>query len=236
MAGAVLLYGGLEERDESQRLIVQRSPQLRVETALRPWEAVERAIEGSMDAVVVLKGPITEHDHRMELVSSLGRHGFGGRILACGSFLTEKQDALAAGAHYAFDPAQQRIEEVVRQAVVRPALAADHGYLRALFHGEWASVSGYNDALPETAPDVLVTAVSMHFEEAFWDRLVSFARANQAMRCILVEDGHDDDIASDALATGLQPYVLLHEEGLQKVLALGREFLREAWLARVSAA
>lgn len=236
MAGAVLLFGGLEERDESGRLIVQRSPELRVETALRPWEAVERAVEGGVDAVVVLKGPITEHERRMELISSLGRQGFGGRVLACGSFLTEKQDALAAGAHYAFDPSQQRIEEVVRQAVKRPALAADHSYLRALFRGEWAEVVRFGDALPEVAPTVLLSAVSLHPEEAFWDRLVSYARINQAMRCVLVEDVDDEGAASDALATGLQPYVVLAEEGLQRVLALGREFLRGAWLACVSAA
>ncbi len=236
MAGAVLLFGGLEALDENQRLILQRSPQLRVEAARRPWEAVERAVEGAMDAVVVLKGPIAEHDARMELISSLGRHGFAGRILACGSFLTEKQDALAAGAHYAFDPAQQRIEEVVRQAVERPALAADHLYLRALFHGEWVQISAFADALPEAAPDVLVTAVSMHPGEAFWERLVAYARANETMRCVVVEDVDDESIASEALATGLQPYVVLPEEGLQKVLALGRGFLREAWLARVSTA
>ena len=235
MAGTVLLFGGPEELDESQRLIVQRFPQLRVETVVRRWEVVQRAIEGSVDAVVVLKGPITEHDERIHLISSLGRHGFGGRILACGSFLTEKYDALAAGAHYAFDPAQQRIEEVVRQAVRRPALATDHVYLRALFHGEWAHVKGFRDALPAAAPDVLVTAVSQHPEAAFWDRLVDYARTNQAMRCLLVDDG-DDDISGDALATGLHPYVVLQEEGLQKVLTLGRELLRETWLARVSAA
>lgn len=235
MASTVLLFGGLEERDESQRFIVQRSPRLRVETVVRRWEVVERAIEGLVDAVVVLKGPITEHDERMHLISSLGRNGFGGRILACGSFLTEQHDALAAGAHYAFDPAQQRIEEVVRQAVVRPTLATDHVYLRALFHGEWAHVESFSDALPAAAPDVLVTAVSRHPEAAFWDRLGEYARASQAMHCLLVDDG-DDDISGDTLATGLQPYVVLHEEGLQKVLVLGREFLREAWLARVSAA
>ncbi len=236
MAGAVLLFGGLEELDESQRLILQRAPQLGVATARRPWEAVERAVEGAMDAVVVLKGPIAEHDRRMELISSLGRHGFGGRILACGSFLTEIQDALAAGAHYAFDPANQKIEEVVLQAVVRPALAADHLYLRALFHGEWAHLATFSDALPETAPDVLLTAVSMHPQESFWDQLASYARSKGSMHCILVEDVDDEGIASEALASGLQPYVVLRDEGLQKVLALGREFLRQAWLARVSAA
>jgi hypothetical protein len=236
VTGTVLLFGGLEELDESQRLILQRSPQLRVEAARRPWEAVERAIEGAMDAVVILKGPIAEHDSRMELISSLGRHGFAGRILACGSFLTEKQDALAAGAHYAFDPAEQRIEEVVRQAVERPVLAADHVYLRALFHGEWAHVSAFDEALPAAAPDVLVTAVSRHPEEAYWERLVAYARGAGAMRCILVEDVEDENLASEALATGLQPYVVLHEEGLQKVLTLGRGFLRGAWLARVAGA
>lgn len=234
MAGAVLLFGGLEERDESGRLIAQRSPELRIESASRSWEAVERAVEGAIDTVVVLKGAIAEHDHRMELISSLGRHGFGGRILACGSFLTEKQDALAAGAHYAFDPSQQRIEEVVRHAVVRPVLAADHPYLRALFHDEWAEVTGYGDTFPGHVPAVLLAAVSLHPAEAFWDQLVTYARANQAMRCILVEDEDDEAAATEALATGLQPYVVLAEEGLQRVLTLGRELLREAWLVGVS--
>lgn len=236
MAGSVLLFGGLEERDESERLLAQSSPELRVETASRPWEAVERAVEGKFDAVVVLKGPIAEHERRMELIASLGRHGFRGRVLACGSFLTEKQDALAAGAHYAFDPAQQRIEEVVRRAVGRPRLAADHPYLWALFHGEWARLERYGDVLPEQAPAVLLVAVSRHGEETFWEGLVNYARANPAMRSIVVEDEVGEEAAAEALATGLQPYVVLAEVGLQPVLTLGREFLREAWLLGVSGA
>ncbi|MEP0774053.1 MAG: hypothetical protein HRF46_06790 [Acidobacteriota bacterium] len=236
MTGTVLLFGGLAERDEAERLIAQRSPELRVGGAARPWEAVERAVEGAFDAVVILKGPIAEHDRRMDLIASLARHGFGGRILACGSFLTEKQDALAAGAHYAFDPAQQRIEEVVRRAVVRPQLAADHPYLRALFHGEWAEIRTFGEKLPEPAPAVLLTAVSLHPDEAFWNDLVAHVRANPRMQYILVEDGGDEAAATEALATGLQPYVVLESEGLQRVLALGREFLREAWLSEVSSA
>lgn len=236
MTGTVLLFGGLAERDEAERLIAQRSPELRVGGAARPWEAVERAVEGAFDAVVILKGPIAEHDRRMDLIASLARHGFGGRILACGSFLTEKQDALAAGAHYAFDPTQQRIEEVVRRAVVRPQLAADHPYLRALFHGEWAAITGFGDTLPEQAPAVLLAAVSQHPDESFWERLVAYARNHGGMRCILIEDGGDEAAATEALATGLQPYVVLESEGLQRVLALGREFLREAWLSEVSSA
>lgn len=234
MTASVLLFGNLEERDDTQRVITQRAPELRVEGVARTWEAVERAVEGRFDCVVILKGPITEHDRRTELIASLTRHGYGGRILACGSFLTEKQDALAAGAHYAFDPAQQRVEEVVLSAVKRPVLAVDHPYLRALFHGEWAEIQCFGEKLPEVAPAVLIAAVSLHPHEAFWDHLVAYARERVGMRCIIVEDGGEETAAAEALATGLLPYVVLESEGLQKVLALGREFLREAWLARVA--
>lgn len=236
MDGTVLLFGGLTERDESQRLILQRAPQLRVEGAGRPWEVVERAIEGKADVVVVLQGPIAEHERRLELIQALVRHGYTGRILACGAFLTEKHDAVAAGAHYAFDPGQQRLEEVVWRAVQRPTLAADHPYLRALFVGEWAQVAGYGEALPGVPPAALLAAVSCHPHEAFWEQLAAYARAHTALRCIVVEDVADEAAAAEALASGVQPYVVLAEEGLQKVLALGREFLHEAWLARLSAA
>ncbi len=56
------------------------------------------------------------------------------------------------------------------------------------------------------------------------------------MHAVVVEDDGAEEARTEALATGVQPYVVLSLEGLGKVMDLARRFLREAWLARVSAA
>ena len=56
------------------------------------------------------------------------------------------------------------------------------------------------------------------------------------MRCILVEDDGEEDARTEALATGIQPYVVLAQDGLAKVAELAGGFLRERWLAGVTGA
>jgi hypothetical protein len=197
---------------------------------------VERAMSGSYDIALLLKGPIAALDARLEAIAGLRRNGFAGKILTAGAFLTEKQDAVRAGADYAFDPDKQPLERVVGAALTRPNVAADHPYLRYLVVGEWASVVSFNDTLPSGAPDILLAATSCHPAPSFWGPLASYVRAHAAMRCILVEDDGGEEARTEALATGIQPHVVLEQEGLRRVTELVRKFLRESWLARVTAA
>jgi hypothetical protein len=231
MAGRIVVLGELPDRYEVERLLNERHPELHVETLGRPWEMVERATSGQFDVALLLKGPITAHQQRMETMISLRRNGFAGRILYAGAFLTEKQDALRAGADYAFDPEKQVAEQVVAQALYRPLVAADHPYV-----GEWARNASFADDPPAEVPDLLLVATSRHEDGAFWRALAPYVRDNHDMRCIVVEDGGSEQARTEALATGVQPYVVLAQEGLGHVAALGRGFLRERWLARVSAA
>jgi hypothetical protein len=230
----VILYGEIEARYEAERLLRERHPELHVETFARSWEAAERAVEGEFDVLVVLRGPIAEHERRLELVSSLRRQGFAGRIIYAGAFLTEKHDAAAAGADYVFDAERLPLEQVVAGALYRPVVAADHPYLRYLFVGEWASVTELAEPLPASPPDLLVVAASVHPEDDFYSALADYTGQHPGMRCILVEDDCPEDVAVEAMASGVKPYVVLADEGLPRVLALGREHLREAWLQHVS--
>ena len=235
MPGRVILYGGLEERYEAERLLGERHPGVHVESANRSWELVERACSGAFDVVVVLKGPIWEHQQRIDVVTALRRNEFGGRIVYAGAFLTEKHDALAAGADHCFDPEHHPVEEVAHRALFRPRLAADHPYLRHLFHDEWASLEAYGETLPEPAPELLLAATSCHPDDAFFSRLAAYADAHPKTHCLLVEDGEDDSNVA-ALACGIQPLIVLVDDGLPKVLQVGRRLLRESWLAHVATA
>jgi hypothetical protein len=232
--GRVIVLGELAERYEVERLLTERHPELHVETVGLPWEMVERATDGPFDLALVLKGPITAHQQRMDTIASLRRSGFSGKILFAGAFLTEKQDAVRAGADYAFDPDKQVAEQVIAAALYRPVVAADHAYLRYLFVGEWARTEAYLDELPAQPPDLLLVATSCHEASAFYAALASYVRKHAKTRCVLVEDSGGEEAGIEALATGVQPYVVLAKEGLGRVTALGSGFLRECWLARVS--
>jgi hypothetical protein len=236
VAGRVVVFGELNDRYEAERLLNERHPDMHVETVGHGWEMVDRVMAERFDAALILKGPIAAHQHRLDTVAGLRRNAFSGRILVAGAFLTEKQDAIRAGADYAFDPDKQATEQVVSAALYRPLLAADHPYLRYLFLGEWAELAGYGDTLPSPAPPLLLVATSCHADAAFYSSLAAMVRSNPTMRCILVEDDGGEEARTEALATGVQPYVTLAEEGLQQVLSLGKRFLGERWLARVAAA
>ncbi len=236
MAGRVIVCGDLPDRYEAERLLAERHPGLHVDSVAQPWELAERALSGGYDVALLLKAPIAAHERRMEAIAGLRRNGFAGKVLAAGAFLTEKQDAVRAGADYAFDPDKQATERVVGAALVRPAAAADHPYLRSLFVGEWAVPARYGDALPAAAPDLLLAATSCHPGAAFWGALATLVRANPGMRCVIVEDDGSEDARTEALATGIQPYVELAGEGAGRLLALVQRLLREIWLARVTRA
>jgi hypothetical protein len=236
MAGRIILYGELEERYESERLLGELHPELHVESTARSWDLVERACTGDFDVAVILKGPIWEHQGRLEVITALRRNAFAGRVLHVGAFLTEKHEALAAGADFSFDPEHHPVEEVVARSLYRPLLAADHPYLRYLYVGEWARLGAFDQELPAPAPDVLVIATSCHGVEGFYHDLVKYTADNPHTHCILVEDGGNEDVQVAALSTGVQPYVVLAEEGLAKVAGIGRRLLRECWLAKVSVA
>ncbi len=236
MAGRVIVFGDLQKRYETEWNITQIHPDIHLETVARPWELVERATEGEFDCAVLLKGSIVEHERRMEAIASLRRNGFAGRIVVAGAFLSERQDAIAAGADYVFDSEQQKAESVIAAALYRPAVVADHRYLRYLFAREWARVSDLGDELPDEAPELVLVALSSHGDAAFFERLVAYRAANPGTRCILVDDVDDEDVRAEALASGIDPVVDPAEAGLPAVLELGRRLLRESWLERVSKA
>jgi len=228
----IIIQGELQDRYEVQRLLQEAHPEAAVETVGTPWELVDRARSADFAVVLVLKGPIARHRERVQAVASLRANGFAGRILYAGSFLTEKQDALQAGAHYAFDPEVQRAEEVVWTALYRPRVAVDHAFLRYLFVGEWLELADYADALPEPGPDVLLTSTSMHPVPEFYGSLAEYARSHPDTRCVLVEDEASDDVRVEALASGVQPYVVLREDGLLALARLVGNLAQECWLSR----
>ena len=234
MGGRVILFGDLEARYEAERLLGERHPEVHVESANRSWELVERACTGAFDVAVVLKGPIWEHQQRLEVVTALRRNEFHGRIVYAGTFLTEKHDALAAGADFCFDPEHHAVEEVARRALFRPRLAADHAYLRHLFLGEWAHIEAIGDELPQPPPELLLVSTSCHADDDFFSVLAAYTSAHPKTHCILVEDAEGDDASVAALSSGVQPLIVLADEGLQKVLQIGRRLLRESWLAHVA--
>jgi hypothetical protein len=236
MSGRVIVQGDLPERYELERLLTERHPELHVETVGQAWEMAERTAGGHFDVALVLKGPIAGHQQRMDTIASLRRDGFAGKLLFAGAFLTEKQDAVRAGADYAFDPDKQVAEQVVAAALYRPVIAADHLYLRCLFLGEWAETRGFRDELPAEAPDLLLVATSCHPAGVFFSGLAAYVREHPETRCIVIEDDGSEEARTEALASGVQPHVVLSQEGLGRVTALGLGFLRERWLARVTAA
>jgi hypothetical protein len=228
----VVIQGELQDRYEVQRLLLEAHPELHVDTVGTPWELLDRARGGEYAVALILKGPIARHQERVQAVASLKANGFAGRILYAGAFLTEKQDALQAGAHYAFDPDAQRAEEVVWAALYRPRVAVDHPYLRFLFVGEWLDMHEYDDVLPERAPDVLLTSTSRHGVPEFYGALAEFAQQHPETRCVLVEDDASDDVRVEALATGVQPYVVLRDDGLLALARLVGNLAQECWLSR----
>jgi hypothetical protein len=234
MAGRVILFGDLAERYEAERLLGERHPEVHVESANRSWDLVERACTGSFDVAVVLKGPIWEHQQRLEVVTALRRNEFHGRIVYAGAFLTEKHDALAAGADFCFDPEHHPVEEVARRALFKPRLAGDHPYLRHLFLGEWASIEPFGDELPEPAPELLFAATSCHPDDEFYSGLAAYTATYPKTHCLLVDDAEGGDTNVAALASGVQPFIVLADEGLQKVLQIGRRLLRESWMAHIA--
>jgi len=231
----IVIQGELVDRYEVQRLLQQAHPEAVIETVGSPWELVDRARSGEFAVALVLKGPIARHHERVQAVTALRANGFAGRVLYAGSFLTEKQDALQAGAHYAFDPDAQRAEEIVWTALYRPRVAVDHAFLRYLFVGEWLELVEYVDSLPEPAPDVLLTSTSKHAVPEFYGALAEYARTHLDTRCVLVEDEATDDVRVEALASGVQPYMVLREEGLLALARLVGNLAQECWLARFSA-
>lgn len=236
MAGRIITCGGLAERYETERLLTESHPELHVETVEHPWELVERSSAGAFDVALFLKGPISKHQERLQAISSLRANNFAGRILYVGAFLTEKQDAVTAGADYAFDSDLQRTEEITFRALFRPVLTADHRYLRYLLVGEWAELQTYDAALPDAAPAVLLASTSCHPEPGFWSTLATYARTHKSTACIVLEDDGSEVAQSEALASGVQPYVVLAKEGLCQVHKVIRRYLREAWLAKLTAA
>jgi hypothetical protein len=236
VSGRTILFGAAVERFEGELVLRERHPAMHVRSVAQRWEFVEQACNGDFDVAVVLRGPIAEHDERMAAVAGLRRDGFPGRILAAGSFLTEKQDALGAGADYAFDPGAQTLENVVAAALYRPRVAADHPYLRFLFVKDWLRLEAVAGELPEPPPDLLLVATSRHREPAFWARLAEYSKRHRELHCIVVEDEATEEVRAEALASGVQPYVDLAAEGLLAVAELGRRLAREVWLSKVSKA
>ncbi|MGE5236893.1 MAG: hypothetical protein ACM3O7_11145 [Acidobacteriota bacterium] len=236
MSGRVILYGDLKDRYEAERLLGERFAELHVESFARSWDFVERACEGSFDVAVLLRGAITEHQQRIETVASLRRNEFHGRIIFAGAFLTEKHDAIAAGADYVIDPDKQVLENVIAAALARPRVAADHPYLRYLFVGEWATLESVGDVLPADPPDVLLLALSCHPDAAFYPRVAAYLKAHEQLRALMVEDIDDEGLVAEAMGAGVPNYVVLAKEGLPPVIKLVRQFLREAWFTRVARA
>jgi len=231
----VIVLGSVTDRHEVETLMAQRHPEVGVDSCGESRELVERASAGRHDVALLLKASIGEHQQRMETIAKMRRNGFDGRILLAGAFLTERQEAIEAGADYVFDPVKQPVEEVIHAALTRPVAAADHPYLRYLLIGEWAQVQGYAVELPGTPPDLLLTATSCHGDPGFYAVLAGYSKANPETRCILVDDGGDEEAEVAALASGVQPLVALAEEGLPRVAVLAHAFLQEAWLRRVKA-
>lgn len=231
MSERVIVFGDVTRRHEVERLLAERYPGIHVESVGRRWDLVERAVSEGFDAVLLLKGGIAEHEQQVATVAALRRDGFRGRILFEGVFLTEKQDALGAGADFAYDPDQHPTENVVAASLRRPRVAADHPYLRAMFVGEWAEVVTYGDGLPDGPLDLVVASTASHSELSFWETLVRDREGSGAAHVVIVEDGGGEDVCGEALATGLQPYVILADEGVARLQEILRTLLREVWLA-----
>lgn len=236
MPGRVLLAGSVAARYEVQRLLNETHPDLSVESVEHPWQMADRAMDRGTDVAVVLEGAISAHEERIAAIRALRGRGFVGRILVAGSFLTERDEALAAGADAVFDPSRQRCEAVIEAALWRPRVAVDHPYLAALFTGQWCVLERFAEALPAQVPDLLLCAVSRHENAAFYVALGEAYARRAGATFILVDDGGSDAAGIDALTSGVQPVVGLADEGILRVRDLALEALHSRWLARVQAA
>jgi len=228
--GRVILCGDLAERHEAERLLAESLPAVHVESVGPAWELPDRVSHGVFDIVLLLKGRIADHLERLEAIRAIRRRGFRGRILAAGAFLTEKQDALAAGADYVFDSEQQAVEKVVKAALRRPVVAADHPYLRALTVGEWAETVAFSAALPEAPPDLVLVSIASHRESSFWAALGGYRTNHPKVRWVLVDDGGPEESQAEAMATGIQPLIVLEGEGLRGLQGTVLSLLREIWV------
>lgn len=229
-----MICGDLAVRHEAERLLAESFPAVHVESVGPAWELPDRVGSGSYDLVLLLKGRIADHLERLEAVRALRRRGFSGKVLVAGAFLTEKQDALAAGADHVFDPDHQSLDRVVAGALRRPLVAADHPYLQALLVGEWARMTAYTDQLPDQAPDLVLVSIASHPKESFW-RHAGEVRSNQpGIHWVLVDDGGSEEAQAEALATGIQPIVVLADEGWRGVQGVVGSLLREVWLRGLS--
>ncbi len=227
MAEGILLFGDGKDLDAASAALAAGCSDLTPIPVQGAGNLASRARDGGFSVAVVLPGPITEHDRRIAAVASLRREGFRGRLLFAGAFLTEKEQALAAGADFVFDPKSRPVEAVIARALRRPSVAADHPYLRFLLARDWASLEAYSTDLPARPPAVLLASVSCHKDPAFWDALSAYAAAHPATRCFVVEDDDDPDVTAAVMACGVQPYVSLADRGLLHLHALVRHALHE---------
>lgn len=236
MADTVLLVGSVAARYEVQRLLNEAHPGLAVDSVEHPWQMADRAANKNFEVAVVLEGAISAHEERMAAIRALRGRGFAGRILVAGSFLTEREDALAAGADAVFDASRQRCEAVIEAGLRRPLVAVDHPYLAALFPGEWCVVERFSATLPARVPDLLLCAVSLHEDASFFMALGEAFARREGATFILVDDGGSEEATVAALASGVQPVVVLADEGVMKVRERALAALRARWLTWVQAA
>jgi hypothetical protein len=232
VARRVILSGDLQARYEAERLLTEAHPELHVESVGSSHDFVEKAVDGKFDVALLLKAPIAQHQERVHAVSTLRSRGYAGPVLFAGSFLSEREDAAAAGADLVFDPDARRVEELVAAALYLPRLGVDHPYLRFLFVGERVEVVPYVESLPEGL-DVVVVSTSCHDTPAFYGQLPGYCQAHPGTACVLVEDGGAEDARVEALSIGVGPHVVLETEGLTALAELLRRELRAAWLRRL---
>ena len=224
-----MLCGDLQERFEAERLLAAAHPELHVESVSSPHELVQRATGEAFEIALLLRAPIAQHQERIHAVAALRNGGFKGPVLFAGAFLSEREDAEAAGADLVFDPGAKRVEEVVASALYRPRLAVDHPYLRFLFVGERVEASTYEDALPEGV-DVVLISTSCHQAPSFYGGLPGYFASHPTTACVLVDDGGSEEARVEALSVGVGPHVVLETEGLMALAAVVRRQLRAAWV------
>lgn len=199
-------------------------------------EVVGRTLTESVDAVLLLAGPIGSHEERIETIKTLRREGFVGPVLVGAAFLTEKEESLGAGADYAFDPDRQAVAAVIAAAIERPSACADHPFLRALLVGEWVTIAELGDELPSRSFDLILTATSCHSEGRFWQALADYRARHQESTVIVVEDEIGEEVMADALAAGPTHWIELLETGVAGLLEVARSSVRERWLRRLATA
>lgn len=236
MGARVLVAGDAEAAREFAGRLAAFLPGADASVVEEAWQLSERADEVGPDLVLVLRGAIAGHEDRVHAIESLRRNGFRGPVIVEGSFLSERSDALQAGADYAFSPPAQQAEKVVAAALHKPRVLADHPYLQALLVGEWAAVEGLGDTLPETAPDIALVSTSARGSGAAFHALAAWSETHPTCQILVVEDGADDETAAEALSMGCDHYLELAEDGVGALLNLARRLVRYAWLERVKAA